>query len=535
MIIVNESLNRPIPVGHQGENNARAIQFDVTDWVTTYGEGTVALLLKRPGDVIPYPVPMEHEGNVYSWLPSETDTKREGIGEIELQYLVDDVVAKTDVWLINISKSIIGDDTPEPYAELVIQIAAKAQEAADAAERAETAAELAVKVKNMTVSAETLAPGSEATVTKTETEDTFNLEFGLPAGATGPQGPQGETGPQGPKGDTGETGATGPQGPKGDTGEAGPQGPQGIQGIQGETGATGPAGPQGEAGANGQRGSKILGVTTAPVTYTTQVGGFSPKYRMSLSTAKSQSGADDIIAGDVILHSYYMYPVGYVDSSYVYMGARKSVQGPEGPQGPAGSSTYFVTFYGDSPLTAGEYLTSNDNYYTLQQQISDGKEVVARLNPTSDPTIDGIFYLASFGSVKESGSGAPVAEFVGIAGNKAVTIYLSSTGDCTVKSVSSISGGGGGGGGMYVAKFSGPVPSTEASETLYLVSGSIQDIVDNWPNVLADLDDGYRDMTFLPTYKKGNMVTFTLNDLKEMYSIGYDPDANEWTAKVRGR
>ena len=62
------------------------------------------------------------------------------------------------------------------------------------------AAEAAQAVLDMTVSATTLAAGSQATVTKTTSGGVVNLAFGIPqgiqgnTGATGPQGPQGEAG-----------------------------------------------------------------------------------------------------------------------------------------------------------------------------------------------------------------------------------------------------------------------------------------------------------------------------------------------------
>jgi phage minor structural protein len=125
------------------------------------------------------------------------------------------------------------------------------------------------------------------------------------------------------------TGNTGAQGEKGDTGATGPQGP---------TGATGATGPKGDTGAEGTRGTGIYRVTTAPSSYTTAVGGFTPTYRMSLSTAKSQSGATEILVGDNIRYSYYLYPVGYVDGSYVYMAARTSIRGSTGAQGETGAT-----------------------------------------------------------------------------------------------------------------------------------------------------------------------------------------------------
>lgn len=161
-------------------------------------------------------------------------------------------------------------------------------------------------------------------------------EFDGAPGATGPQGPKGDTGatgpegPQGPKGDTGANGndgATGPQGPKGDTGATGPEGPQGPKG---DTGPEGADGAKGDKGDQGPRGTGILRITTAPTAYTTATGGFTPAYRIALSTVKTQSGVDNVLVGDVVHYSYYHYPVGYVDGSYVYLGTRVSIRGATG-------------------------------------------------------------------------------------------------------------------------------------------------------------------------------------------------------------
>lgn len=82
--------------------------------------------------------------------------------------------------------------------------------------------------------------------------------------------------------------------------------------------------------ADGQRGTGILKITTAPSSYTTATGGFTPKYRIALSTVTSQSKVNEVLVGDVIQYSYYQYPVGYVDSSYVYCGTRTSIRGATG-------------------------------------------------------------------------------------------------------------------------------------------------------------------------------------------------------------
>lgn len=83
-------------------------------------------------------------------------------------------------------------------------------------------------------------------------------------------------------------------------------------------------------GADGQRGTGLLPVTTAPSGYTTAVGGITPKYRMAISTIKTQSGATEVLLGDTIRYSYYHYPIDYLDSSYAYCETRTSIRGATG-------------------------------------------------------------------------------------------------------------------------------------------------------------------------------------------------------------
>jgi hypothetical protein len=143
------------------------------------------------------------------------------------------------------------EDEPTPVQQGVIDQAIAALNAG-----VQAAQEAAESVQDMGVEAETLAPGSEATVEKTVDPETgaVTLEFGIPRGDTG------ATGPQGPQGERGLTGPTGPQGPQGVQGEQGPKGDTGA------TGETGPAGPTGPTGATGPAGADGVGVPAGGTT-----------------------------------------------------------------------------------------------------------------------------------------------------------------------------------------------------------------------------------------------------------------------------
>lgn len=120
-------------------------------------------------------------------------------------------------------------------------------------------------------------------------------------------------------------------------------------------------------GVTGQRGTGLLPVTTAPSSYTTAVGGITPKYRMALSTIKTQAGVTEVLLGDTVRYSYYHYPIDYLDASYAYFENRVSIRGATGAAGK--DYSFDPTVYGLPVL----YLTgdtapiavSKDNKVTL--------------------------------------------------------------------------------------------------------------------------------------------------------------------------
>lgn len=126
-------------------------------------------------------------------------------------------------------------------------------------------------------------------------------------------------------------------------------------------------------GADGQRGTGILNTTTGIQAYTTAVDGVSPKYRILLSTLKTQSKVNEVLVGDTVRYSAFLYPVIYVDDSYAYMTTRVTIQGTAGAQGPQGEPgkdySFDPTVYGLPVLyltgDIGPIKVSKDNKVTL--------------------------------------------------------------------------------------------------------------------------------------------------------------------------
>lgn len=148
--------------------------------------------------------------------------------------------------------------------------------------------------------------------------------------------------------------------------------------FKGDPGEDGPKGDKGDTGATGHRGTGILKTTTAPSSYTTETGGFTPTYRIALSTVMSESGVSEVLVGDQIRYSYYLYPVGYVSSSYVYLGARVSIRGSTGAAG-------------KTPVKGTDYWTDEDK---------------AEIEGYVDDTIDSFGLAVSVKSLGAKGDGS---------------------------------------------------------------------------------------------------------------------------------
>lgn len=155
LIKVNAPVRKPLFEGVQGENEARSIQFDITPWVEELGDGAVTATAKRSQDSQPYPVTVTKDGNTVTWKPTSTDTAFAGVGSFQLEYTVDDVLAKTCIWSTMVAPSLDpAGDPPDPYDNWLAEmreIAADAlQDAQDADASAQDAEAWAKGTKNGT-------------------------------------------------------------------------------------------------------------------------------------------------------------------------------------------------------------------------------------------------------------------------------------------------------------------------------------------------------------------------------------------------
>lgn len=182
-----------ILLGRCGENLARTVEIDVSEYLAEYPGAVVTLLHRRHGESGIYPVAVELRDGCLVWQPTSADTAIAGSGEAEVRVTVDGVLAKSKILSTMVDKSLTGQEmtAPEPGMDWVDKITNAIGSA-----------------KNMKAEAESVAYGEPATAEYDG--KTGTMRFGIPEGRPGRDGTDGKDGKDGApgaKGDKGEPGS----------------------------------------------------------------------------------------------------------------------------------------------------------------------------------------------------------------------------------------------------------------------------------------------------------------------------------------
>ena len=122
-------------IGRQGENLARRVKFDISEWRKLYGDGSAQLIHHRPGDEYPYPCTAgaADDDRYVCWEVTKTDVGVPGIGEMQLRYYVDGALVKSEIWATKIDESLTSllGPTPDAVEDWIGQIAKAAQDEVD--------------------------------------------------------------------------------------------------------------------------------------------------------------------------------------------------------------------------------------------------------------------------------------------------------------------------------------------------------------------------------------------------------------------
>ena len=181
-----------IPLGREGESNARPIEINVSDWLTDYPGSVVGLLLMRPGEDTFYPADAEVQEGVLHYTPSRADVELpgEGLAQIVLTN-EDDVELRSRVVKTLVEASLPGSaaEAPEepmqPFVDAVLAAADQAKQAA------EEAAEHKLDGVSPTVEVSKADGVTTLTITDAEGVKTAEIKDGSSGVHVGSEAPEG--------------------------------------------------------------------------------------------------------------------------------------------------------------------------------------------------------------------------------------------------------------------------------------------------------------------------------------------------------
>lgn len=105
-VVLGEDTRLNLILGQQLENAVTEVVFDFSAWQTTYGSGTLALSVQRPGDEMPYAVVLTTSGTDATWSVTNLDTAYKGVGHIQLTYTVGSAIKKSVVYKFTVYESL---------------------------------------------------------------------------------------------------------------------------------------------------------------------------------------------------------------------------------------------------------------------------------------------------------------------------------------------------------------------------------------------------------------------------------------------
>lgn len=209
MEIIRAAPGDRLNIGRKGEHLARQVQFDLTTWAETYGEGRAELFYQRPGDLHAYPIAAQRQGNLLLWDITRVDTAQAGKnGRAEIRYYVEDVLVILEISYILVEQTLdITEKIPVmPKADWFEQVLEQ------------------VRRVEAPVTSPPIINDETGTWMIYDRETGQYENTGYPAtgrdGIDGKDGLNGRDGAQGPTGPTGPQGERGPRGYDGEDGES---------------------------------------------------------------------------------------------------------------------------------------------------------------------------------------------------------------------------------------------------------------------------------------------------------------------------
>ena len=261
-------------LGRSGENLARTVRIDVSEWLDRWPGASIHILHRPKGSEGYYIADTTLEGGMLTWVITAADVAAPGRGRLEIRATEGETIKKSMIGVSIVDASLTGNETEppdpqKPWVDSVLAAAATVETSADRAEQAADRAEQASAKGVLTVNG--IGPdengnveidatgggggtGSYYTPSVSEsgelswTPSSEGMPAVPPANITGPKGDTGARGPAGADGVSAThswdgttltvTSASGTssadlKGDKGDTGARGPAGADGYTPVKG--------------------------------------------------------------------------------------------------------------------------------------------------------------------------------------------------------------------------------------------------------------------------------------------------------------
>lgn len=101
-------------IGHSGENEVVRVQFPLDEFEAEFPNGRASLYVQRFGDKDAYPAVIDIEGTSAYWTITSADSAKPGHVRCELQWIVDDIIVKSDIYGFYFLKAIdVGQEPPD--------------------------------------------------------------------------------------------------------------------------------------------------------------------------------------------------------------------------------------------------------------------------------------------------------------------------------------------------------------------------------------------------------------------------------------
>lgn len=101
-------------IGHSGENEVVRVQFPLDEFEAEFPNGRASLYVQRFGDKDAYPAVLDIEGTSAYWTITSADSAKPGHVRCELQWIVDDIIVKSDIYGFYFLKAIdVGQEPPD--------------------------------------------------------------------------------------------------------------------------------------------------------------------------------------------------------------------------------------------------------------------------------------------------------------------------------------------------------------------------------------------------------------------------------------